>query len=140
MAVTRAYVLAVAVFLCAAPVRAQSVASLFTSLPADFAHLFTPTNGLIAGVGGAASLAIHPQDDEIADSIADPSGARHDFFSAGATIGDGIQQNAFALGMYVVGRVSHHAGVAWKRRWRVRWGLWAPASWADISSSPPQER
>jgi len=99
--------------LCAAPpVQAQSVASLFTTLPADFAHLFTPTNGIIAGVGGAGSLAVHPRDDEIAESIADPSGARHDFFRAGATIGDGVEQNAFALGMYVVGRASRHTGVA----------------------------
>lgn len=108
----RALVLTLAVSLCAAPACAQSVASLFTSLPADFAHLFTPTNGIIAGIGGASSLAVHPQDDEIAESIFDPSGARHDFFRAGATIGDGVEQDAFALGMYVVGRVSRHTGVA----------------------------
>lgn len=108
----RAAALALALSFCAAPACAQSIASLFTSLPADFAHLFTPTNGLIAGVGGAGSLAVHPQDDEIAAHIFDPSGARHDFFRAGATIGDGVEQSAFALGMYVAGRVSHHAGVA----------------------------
>jgi PAP2 superfamily protein len=105
--------LAIVVLLVAAPsAHAQSVASLFTSLPSDFAHLFTPTNGLIVGVGGAASLAVHPQDDEIAERIFAPSGARHDFFRAGATIGDGVEQSAFALGTYVVGRVSHHTGVA----------------------------
>jgi membrane-associated phospholipid phosphatase len=99
--------------LCAAPpVQAQSVASLFTTLPSDFAHLFTPTNGLVAGAGGAGSLAIHPKDDEIAESIAEPSGARHDFFRAGATIGDGVEQGALALGTYVVGRLSHRPGVA----------------------------
>jgi membrane-associated phospholipid phosphatase len=112
MTIVRGIACALAMSLCAAPVRAQSVASLFTSLPSDFAHLFTLTNGLIAGVGGAASLAVHPQDDEIAESIFDPSGARHDFFRAGATIGDGVEQSAFALGTYVVGRVSHHTGVA----------------------------
>jgi len=93
------------VLLVAAPARAQSVASLFTTLPADFAHLFTPTNGLIAGIGGAGSLAVHPKDDEIAADLYDPSGARRDFFRAGASIGDGVEQSAFALGTYVVGRV-----------------------------------
>ncbi|PYR70400.1 MAG: hypothetical protein DMF88_02970 [Acidobacteria bacterium] len=92
--------------------RAQSVASLFTNLPADVAHLFTPTNGIIAGVGGAGAAAIHPKDDEIASHIYRASGARHDFFHAGATIGDGVEQGSFALGMYVVGRVSKRDGVA----------------------------
>jgi membrane-associated phospholipid phosphatase len=112
MTIVRAIGFALAMSLCAAPARAQSVASLFTSLPSDFAHLFTPANGLIAAAGGAGSLAIHPQDDEIAESIFDPSGGRHDFFRAGATIGDGVEQSAFALGTYVVGRLSHRTGVA----------------------------
>lgn len=99
--------------LAAAPsAQAESIGSLFTNLPADFAHLFTPTNGILAGAGGAASLAVHPKDDEIAADIYDPSGARHDFFRAGATIGDGVEQNSFALGAYVVGRVAHKPGVA----------------------------
>ena len=97
--------LALAISLCAAPVRAQSVASLFTSLPADFAHLFTPANGIIVGAGGAGSAAIHPKDEEIAHDIYEPSGARHDFFHAGASVGDGLEQSAFALGTYVVGRI-----------------------------------
>lgn len=83
----------------------QSVASLFTTLPSDFAHLFTPTNGLIVGIGGAGSLAVHPKDEEIAADIYAPSGGRRDLFRAGASIGDGVEQNAFALGTYVVGRV-----------------------------------
>ena len=94
-----------------ASARAQSVASLFTNLPSDFAHLFTPTDGIIAGIGGAASAAIHPKDDEIAADVCQASGGRHDFFHAGATIGDGVEQASFALGMYVVGRVSRRTGV-----------------------------
>jgi len=108
----RALILALGVCLASTPVRAQSVASLFTNLPADVAHLFTPTNGIIAGVGGAGAAAIHPKDDEIASHIYRASGARHDFFHAGATIGDGVEQGSFALGMYVVGRVSKRDGVA----------------------------
>jgi membrane-associated phospholipid phosphatase len=94
------------------PARAQSVASLFTTLPADFAHLLTPVNGIIVGVGGAGSAAIHQKDDDIASSIYQPSGSRRDFFRAGASIGDGVEQGAFALGTYVVGRVWHHAGLS----------------------------
>jgi membrane-associated phospholipid phosphatase len=98
--------LAVMLLLVGAPsVHAQSIASLFTTLPSDFAHLFTPTNGLIVGAGGAGSLAVHPKDDDIAADIYDPSGSRRDFFRAGASIGDGVEQSAFALGTYVVGRV-----------------------------------
>ncbi|HXD17380.1 MAG TPA: phosphatase PAP2 family protein [Vicinamibacterales bacterium] len=110
--IVAALALAASLFLCPAPAAAQSIASLFTSLPADFAHLFTPANGAIVGAGGAGSLALHPQDDEIAADIYQPSGGRHDFFRAGATIGDGVEQNAFALGTYVVGRVWRRAGVA----------------------------
>jgi membrane-associated phospholipid phosphatase len=107
----RVAVVALALCATAVPARAQSIASLFTSLPADFAHLFTPANGIIVGTGGAAALAIHPEDDEIAGKIYDPSGARHDFFRAGASIGDGVEQNAFALGIYIVGRVAHRPGL-----------------------------
>jgi membrane-associated phospholipid phosphatase len=93
------------------PASAQSIASLFTSLPSDFAHLFTPANGAIAAAGGAGSLAVHPKDDEIAANIFAPTGRRHDVFRAGAAIGDGVEQNAFALGIYVLGRVSHRPGL-----------------------------
>jgi len=99
-------VLVAVVLLVSAPsADAQSIASVFTTLPSDFAHLFTPTNGLIAGIGGAGSLAVHPKDDELAADIYEPSGRRRDFFRAGASIGDGVEQSAFALGTYVVGRV-----------------------------------
>ena len=100
-----ALAIAALLVVCPGPASAQSIASLFTSLPSDFAHLFTPVNGIITGIGGAGSLAIHPQDDEIAESIAQSSGGRRDFFRAGASIGDGTEQSAFALGTYVVGRI-----------------------------------
>jgi len=108
----RAIVLAMMLALGAAPAQAQSVASLFTSLPADFAHLFTPTNGIIAGIGAAGSAAIHPKDGAIARDIYQASGARRDFFRAGASIGDGLEQGAFALGTYIAGRVARMPRVA----------------------------
>jgi membrane-associated phospholipid phosphatase len=101
----KAFLVAVVLLVAAPAAHAQSIASLFTTLPSDFAHLFTPTNGLIAGIGGAGSLAVHPKDPEIAADIHEASGARRDFFRAGASIGDGTEQSAFALGTYVVGRV-----------------------------------
>jgi membrane-associated phospholipid phosphatase len=97
--------------LCSAPVGAQSIASLFTTLPADFAHLFTPSNAIILGTGGGGSAAIHPGDADIAERIQADTGARRRFFKAGAAIGDGVEQGAFALGMYVIGRASHSARV-----------------------------
>src|SRR5436190_14899252 len=103
MTILRAITMALALSLCAGPARAQSVASLFTSLPADFAHLFTPANGIIAGVGGAASAAVHPKDDDIALNLRAETGGREHFFEAGSPMGDGTTQGAFALGMYIVG-------------------------------------
>ena len=90
---------------------AQSVASLFTTLPADFAHLFTPANGIIAGIGGAGSAAVHPKDDEIARRIRAEVGGREHFFEAGSPIGNGGTQGAFALGTYIAGRAARNARV-----------------------------
>jgi len=108
---TRCALLACVVCLCSAPAGAQSAASLVTTLPADFAHLFTPSNAIILGIGSAGSGAIHPKDDAIAERIRAETGARERFFEAGATIGDGAEQGAFALGVYVIGRASHSARV-----------------------------
>jgi membrane-associated phospholipid phosphatase len=94
------------------PAHAQSVASLVTSLPADFAHLFTPTNGIIVGIGGAGTAAIHPKDDEIAADVFEPSGGRHDFFRAGASVGDGVEQGGFALTIYAAGRLARRPALA----------------------------
>lgn len=107
----RATILTVTLCFAAVPVSAQSVASLFTTLPADFAHLFTPANGIIAGAGGLASGAVHPKDDDIARSILAEQGPREVFFEAGAPIGNGAAQGALALGTYVVGRAMHNARV-----------------------------
>ena len=95
----------------ATPAGAQSVASLFTTLPADFGHLFTPSNAIIVGTGGAASAAIHPQDADIAERIRTETGGRRRFFEPGAPIGDGVAQGAFALGLYAIGRATHSARV-----------------------------
>jgi len=103
----RRAVLTVVLCLSAVPVGAQSIASLFTTLPADFSHLFTPVNAIVIGAGGAASIAVHPKDEEIVNRLRDETGGREHFFEAGATLGDGLEQGAFALGTYIVGRATH---------------------------------
>lgn len=97
--------------LCASPAGAQSVASLFTTLPADFVHLFTPSNAIILGIGGGGSAAIHPKDDEIARRVQAEVGGRERFFEAGAPLGNGAVQGAIALGTYVAGRAMHSTRV-----------------------------
>jgi membrane-associated phospholipid phosphatase len=94
--------------LCAAPARAQSVASLVTTLPADFGHLFTVSSAVILGIGGGASLAIHSVDDDIAARYESGAGARKNTFRAGHIIGGTAVQGTVALGAYIVGRASHH--------------------------------
>src|SRR5438034_11165999 len=84
----QAFVAALLLLFAASSARAQSVASLFTSLPADFAHLFTPANGIIAGVGGAASAAVHPKDDDIALHLRAETGGREHFLEAGSPMVD----------------------------------------------------
>jgi membrane-associated phospholipid phosphatase len=97
--------------LCATPAGAQSFGSLFTTLPADFAHLFTPSNAIILGAGGAGSAAIHPKDADIAARIHAETGGRETFFEAGAPLGDATVQSAIALGTYIAGRARHSARV-----------------------------
>ena len=102
------------VLLCAAPAGAQSIASLFTSLPeAASGILFTPSNAIILGAGGAASAVIHPED--LAQRSRNGSGrtpaGASTFAEAGAPIGNGITQSAVALGTYIVGRAAHSASI-----------------------------
>ncbi len=101
-----------ALLLVATPASAQTIGSLFTSLPSDFAQLFTPTNGIVAGIGGAGSLMVHPVDGDIQRHIYEANGARHDVFHGGSLLGDGYAQGAIALGAYIVGRASHHPGIS----------------------------
>ncbi|HVZ21617.1 MAG TPA: phosphatase PAP2 family protein [Vicinamibacterales bacterium] len=97
-----------ALVLCLAPqAHAQSFASLFTRLPADFGHLFEPTTGLIVGASGAAAAAVHPKDDAIATRLHATGDGWEEMFDGGSPIGNGATQGAAALGIYVVGRAAH---------------------------------
>lgn len=77
--------------------------ALFRNLGHDFAALPSVPNLWIAGVGGAAALAVHPLDDDVNERL---QGAG-DFFQAGELLGEtGIQIGA-AIGTYVIGRWKH---------------------------------
>jgi membrane-associated phospholipid phosphatase len=86
------------------PAGAQSFSSLFTTLPEDFGHLFTPSSAVVLGIGGGASLLVYPHDDSIAEWIGADSGTtRSNIFSAGDVLGDVPVQGGLALGAYIVG-------------------------------------
>jgi membrane-associated phospholipid phosphatase len=109
--VARSLAAAAFALLLASPAGAQSFGSLFMALPADLAHLFTPTNAIVLGAGAAGSLAIHPKDADIAERIRTAAGGREQFFHAGSTLGNGAVQGGLALGVYAIGRAEHSARV-----------------------------
>jgi membrane-associated phospholipid phosphatase len=80
-----------------------SFASLFTQLPRAFASFGDRPSLIILGVGGAASLAISTQDEELAKG-APHDGAIDAIFDGGGTAGDGFVQVGAALGTWVIGR------------------------------------
>jgi membrane-associated phospholipid phosphatase len=78
-----------------------------TRLPAGFAHLFEPTNGLIVGGAGAGSLAVHPKDDDVATHFLASSDSVPAVFRAGHVVGYASVQSGLALGVYAAGRLAH---------------------------------
>lgn len=93
------------------PTGEPSFVSLFTHLPRDAQHLFTAGNGIVFGVGGAAALALHQKDTEIAGHAVTWDGV-HSALRAGNRLGNGATQAGFALATYVGGRLTHHAKAA----------------------------
>ena len=65
------------------------VADNLKPLASDFKHLFTINNGLIVGIGGAAALAVHPNDRQVTSSFAG-SHSVDETLDAGTVIGGGI--------------------------------------------------
>jgi membrane-associated phospholipid phosphatase len=88
-----------------------SFGSLFTGLGDDVKNLGSLKTVSILGVGGAASLIIHPEDRSLSDR-ADASSSFDNTFDSGAVVGDGLFTFGTALITYGVGRASHHPGVA----------------------------
>lgn len=86
------------------------VGSAFKQLGRDFAGLTERGNLLVLGVGGAASLAVHPWDTEITESFSN-STTLDTVFAAGDVGGSGIVQAGFAVGTYFTGRLSHKESI-----------------------------
>jgi membrane-associated phospholipid phosphatase len=103
----RTLVLAAAIAICAAVAGAQSFASIFTGLPSDFGHMAAPSNVAILGATGAASVAVHPEDQPIALRVNDPD----PIFTPGNVIGNGATQVAAGLAVYIGGRLAHNERV-----------------------------
>ena len=78
------------------------VRALFRNLGNDFKALPSMPNLWIAGVGGAAALAVHPWDDSVNQSLQGT-----DFFNAGQYLGSTGIQIGGALGTYAIGRLTH---------------------------------
>ena len=97
--------------LCVSPAAAQSFGSIFTTLPADFGHLFRPSSAVVLGIGGAGSAAVHPRDEEITTRLAANVGTRARLFRPGGEIGNAPEQAALALAVYIVGRSSDRPGL-----------------------------
>ncbi|WP_239491291.1 phosphatase PAP2 family protein [Luteitalea sp. TBR-22] len=88
-----------------------SFASLFRDLRQDVKHLPSVETAIILGVGGAASLAAHPEDTDLtrrASSVPAVDTA----FDGGAALGSGMVQGGAALATYMIGRAAHDQRLA----------------------------
>jgi membrane-associated phospholipid phosphatase len=80
------------------------------NLGRDLSDLPSADSAVVLGVGGSASLAAHPVDDNLRDWAADRG--ESEYTSIGRTIGDGWIQAAGAIGTYAAGRLARHAPTA----------------------------
>jgi len=103
----RPLVLCLALAVCPAPAGAQSFTSIFTQLPRDFSRLAQPTSLVILGTAGAASLAVHPHDDNVAQQVNEADG----FFQAGDLLGEGAVHAAAGFAVYLSGRALRNTDV-----------------------------
>jgi membrane-associated phospholipid phosphatase len=88
-----------------------SFASLFRDLGGDVKNLASLRTAAILGVGGAASLFIHPEDRAMSER-ANASNRFDNAFDSGEVVGDGLFTFGTALITYSVGRASNHPSVA----------------------------
>jgi len=101
-----ATVLAV-VLSCAPTAQAQSLASVVTELPSDFAHLISVDSAIALGGAGLVSWPLHNNDDAIAQRLRLDADGTGELFDAGNVVGDGSVQVAGALGVYILGWARH---------------------------------
>ena len=85
-----------------------SLRSLFRDLGHDFLALPSVNNAIIAGIGGAAALAVHPFDDTFNARLQGTG----DFFQDGKMMGQTGIQLGGAFGTYAIARMRHSPRVA----------------------------
>ncbi|MEO5818922.1 MAG: phosphatase PAP2 family protein [Vicinamibacteraceae bacterium] len=85
--------------------------SLFRDLGGDVRRLPSRGAAVIAGVAGALSLSVRPEDLDVTRR-ANASGRLDAAFAPGAALGGGLVQFGAAFSTYLVGRSTGNAGVA----------------------------
>jgi membrane-associated phospholipid phosphatase len=96
---------------CASEANAQSVASLVTTLPSDFAHLFSKQSAVIVGSAAVVSVPLRPNDPAIARHARSDGDGLGAIVAEGAVLGSFWVHGSAALGTFVAGRVLHSPGV-----------------------------
>ncbi|HEY3885844.1 MAG TPA: phosphatase PAP2 family protein [Vicinamibacterales bacterium] len=66
---------------------------------------------VVIAVGGAMAALVHPVDASVVNSFK-PEGAPEEALDPGSVAGDIEEQGSLALGVYAIGRLTHHDGAA----------------------------
>ena len=88
----------------------RAVSDLFAPLPGDFKQMMSPQNWLVAGIGTAATVAVHPFDAQVATTTW-PAGSAS-IMGPGAIVGSFEVQTAAALALYITGRANDSSKTA----------------------------
>ena len=81
----------------------RPVWELVKDLGSDFTHLPTLDTAVILGVGGAAALAVHPEDQEVNAHLVGRPWVDH-AFAPGTVVGNAVTQAGVAVATYAVGK------------------------------------
>src|SRR5581483_235083 len=79
--------------------------ALFRNLGEDYKNLAHLDNVLVAGVGGAAALAVHPWDPDVNAHLRSHYTLVNDIYAPAKYYGDTPEQVALSLGTYALGRI-----------------------------------
>jgi membrane-associated phospholipid phosphatase len=89
----------------------RTVTDLFAPLPGDFKMMAAPQNWLIAGIGTAATMAVHPRDAQVA-AMTWPAGSASVMSRPGTIVGGFEVHTAAALALYITGRANDSSRTA----------------------------
>jgi hypothetical protein len=79
--------------------------ALFRNLGNDYKHLWSIDNGVVAGAGGVAALAVHPLDATFNIHLRSHYTLVNDIYAPAKYYGDTPEQVALSLGTYAFGRM-----------------------------------